>query len=182
MGLVQRRRPRADREGPSQGEGIRMTTAGGVRWSRLRAGVVCAAGLLGLVVPASAQAGFALTPESPLDTGGTSPQSVAIGNLNGDANGDLAVANGSGDVGVLLGDGLGGFVPASGSPVSTGGSGPSSVGIGGFGGNANQDLAVTNEGSNDVTILLGEGTGGFSQASGSPIPLGLNSSPASVAA
>ena len=40
------------------------------------------------------------------------------------------------------------------------------------------DLAVANNGSNDVTILLGNGDGTFTQA-GSPIPVGK--APASIA-
>ena len=45
---------------------------------------------------------------------GNSPQSVAIGNLNGDGNQDLAVANSSDDnVSILLGNGAGSFGAAT---------------------------------------------------------------------
>ena len=45
---------------------------------------------------------------------GTGPTSVAIGNLNGDANPDLAVANsGSDNVSILLGNGAGSFGAAT---------------------------------------------------------------------
>jgi hypothetical protein len=40
---------------------------------------------------------------------GDGPNSVAVGDFNGDGKQDLAVANSSDNVNVLLGDGLGGF-------------------------------------------------------------------------
>ncbi|TAK07289.1 VCBS repeat-containing protein, partial [bacterium] len=90
---------------------------------------------------------------------------------------DLAVANsGSNDVTVLLGDGLGGFTPAPGSPFGVG-TGPASVAVGDFNGDGFQDLAVANSGSNTVYILLGNGTGSF--IAGANFPVGTN--PRSVA-
>ncbi|MGH7774887.1 MAG: CARDB domain-containing protein, partial [Candidatus Binatia bacterium] len=60
----------------------------------------------------------------PTDFGvGTAPSSVAVANtdINLDGIADLAVANsGSNDVAVLLGDGLGGFTAAAGSPFGAG--------------------------------------------------------------
>jgi len=44
---------------------------------------------------------------------GSNPQSLAVGDFNGDGKADLAVANyNSGNVSVLLGDGKGNFQPA----------------------------------------------------------------------
>jgi hypothetical protein len=104
---------------------------------------------------------------------------VAVGDFNGDGKLDLAVANyTSGDVTILLGDGSGGFTEAAGSPVRVGAN-PVSVAVGDFNGDGKPDLAVANSISDNVTILLGDGTGGFSQPAGSP--LGLGGEPSSVA-
>jgi len=91
------------------------------------------------------------------------PQSVAIGDFNGDGNGDLAVANNlsPGTVAILLGNGNGTFAGA----VSYGvGNGPTSVALGDFNGDGKLDIAVANASSNNVSILLGVGDGTFASA------------------
>ena len=71
------------------------------------------------------------------------PQSVVVGDFNGDGKQDLAVAVIS-TVSILLGDGAGSF----GTPTNFGaGNGPRSVAVGDFNGDGKQDLAVTNAGS-----------------------------------
>src|SRR5437763_1122029 len=93
---------------------------------------------------------------------GSAPESVAIGELNGDAAPDLVVANvGSDDVSVLLGNGDGTFAPAASVAV---GSQPVSVGIGRLNGDARADLVVVDRNSDDVSVLLGNGDGTFAQA------------------
>jgi predicted outer membrane repeat protein len=115
--------------------------------------------------------GFTEPAGSPVGTGST-PLSVAVGDFNGDGKPDLAVANsGSGNVTILLGDGSGGFSQPAGSPVGTG-TYPISVGMGDFNGDGKLDLAVANEFSDNVTILLGDGSGGFTEAAGSPVSAG----------
>jgi len=79
---------------------------------------------------------------------------------------------------ILLGNGTGGFTQASGSPVGVGGQ-PYSVVVGDFNRDGTPDLATANAGDNTVTILLGNGTGGFTEAAGSPVGVGRN--PYSVA-
>ncbi len=51
---------------------------------------------------------------------------------------------------------------------------PGSVLVGDLNGDGRLDLAVANEKSNDVSILLDDGKGGFSRSRGSPFPSGTN--------
>src|SRR5207302_496601 len=57
------------------------------------------------------------------------------------------------------------------------GTNPISVAIGDFNGDGKQDLAAANAGSNNVSVLLGNGTGGFGAATN----FGVGSAPQSVA-
>jgi FG-GAP-like repeat/FG-GAP repeat len=59
------------------------------------------------------------------------------------------------------------------------GNGPVSVVVADFNGDGKADLAIANNGSNNVTVLLGDGNGGFTAATGSPFPAG--NGPASLA-
>ncbi|MBK8293599.1 MAG: VCBS repeat-containing protein [Solirubrobacterales bacterium] len=93
---------------------------------------------------------------------GTTPVSVATGDLNGDSKPDLAVANYSSDnVSVLLGNGDGTFGAATNFAV---GAGPYSVAIGDLNGDSKPDLAVANFGVGNVSVLLGNGDGTFGAA------------------
>lgn len=115
--------------------------------------------------------GFTEAPGSPIPVG-TNPWSVAVGDFNGDGKLDLATANAwSGDVTVLLGNETGGFTKAPGSPFPAARY-PRSVAIGDFNGDGKPDLAVVNGKSDNVTVLLGNGIGGFTNAPGSPFSLG----------
>jgi hypothetical protein len=122
--------------------------------------------------------GFSNASGSPFAVG-RYPESVAVGDFNGDGHPDLAVANTYDyTVSVLLGDGSGGFNPASGSPFAVG-SLPDSIAIGDFNGDGHPDLATANRNENNVSVLLGDGSGGFSNAIGSPFAAGNH--PASIA-
>src|SRR5256885_14056753 len=108
---------------------------------------------------------------------GTQPSYAAIGDFNGDGKPDVAVTNQvSNSVSILLGNGDGTF----GAPVNfTVGTNPRSVAVGDFNGDGKVDLAVANFGNSadtvtkgTVTILLGNGSGGFSQAASSPYTVG----------
>src|SRR4051794_40295186 len=123
---------------------------------------------------------------------GDTPQSVAVGDFNGDGKQDLVTANYGGfNVSVLLGNGHGTFPTADANqgPVTancgglnarehrataTGsfnpavtygaGSGPRSVAVGDFNGDGKRDLVTANSGSNNVSVLLGNGNGTFQTA------------------
>jgi FG-GAP-like repeat len=93
---------------------------------------------------------------------GDSPFGVAIGDVNGDGNLDLAIVNspsitsdnrGKDGLTILLGDGKGKFNTMPGSPFTTGKS-PSRVAIGDLNGDGIQDIVVTNYNSNSITIFL----------------------------
>ena len=115
-----------------------------------------------------------MRPQNPSDTGGlrirvgTSPTSVALADFNRDGKLDLAVANsGSNDVTILLGDGAGGFRPAAASPFAAGNS-PNDIAAGDVNGDGNLDLAFANHDTTYLTVLNGDGKGGFRPAPGSP--------------
>jgi len=121
---------------------------------------------------------FTSAPGSPISVG-SQPNVVAVGDFNGDGIPDLAVVNGAADtVSVLLGNGNGTYTPAPGSPIAVGDA-PDSVAVGDFTGDGKADLAVVNASDDTVSILLGNGNGTFSAATGSPIAVGTQ--PADVA-
>ena len=90
---------------------------------------------------------------------GTAPSGIAIQDVSGDGFADLVVTN-SGDatVSVLLGNGAGGFAPAT---TFTTGLAPRAVAIGDLNGDTKPDLGVANFDAASVSVLLGDGTGGF---------------------
>ena len=104
---------------------------------------------------------------------GIHPTAVVAGDFNGDGRLDLAITDaGNSDgteagVSILLGNGDGTFQAPSFYPA---GELPWSIAAGDFTGNGILDLAVANLASNDVTILFGDGHGGF--PSSIDVPLG----------
>lgn len=93
-------------------------------------------------------------------SGGSSSESVAVADVNGDGKPDVVVAN-SGNVGVLLGNGDGTFQTAV--IYSTGGD-TSSVAVADVNGDGKPDIVVANFNTNTVAVLLGNGDGTFQAA------------------
>jgi len=121
--------------------------------------------------------GFAPAPGSPFATAGYA-RSVATGDFNGDGRSDLAVTTSSNQVAIYLATGEGRFQEAEGLPLATG-EGPDLVVAAELGSDGRTDLAILNESSGNVTVLLGNGLGGFAPAAGSPftVPVGSGVSP-----
>src|SRR5262245_53434713 len=86
--------------------------------------------------------------------------SLAVGDFNGDGMQDLAVAQFSPTVSVLLGNG--GTFPSA--VTVDNGEPSSSVSVGDFNGDGQQDLATSNLHSNNVSVFLGRGDGTFQTA------------------
>ena len=105
---------------------------------------------------------------------GTAPGSVEIADLNGDGKPDIIVANEqSNDLTILLGDGKGGFTQAKGSPFIAGHA-PNDIAIGDFNRDGKLDLAFANHEEKHLTVLLGNGQGGFTLAPNSPFAVEVN--------
>jgi hypothetical protein len=121
--------------------------------------------------------GFTPAPGSPFATVGYA-RSVATGDFNGDGRSDLAVTTSSDQVGIYLATGEGRFREAEGSPLATG-EDPVSIVAADLAGNGRTDLAIANALSGNVTVLLGNGSGGFTPAEGSPfiVAAGPDASP-----
>jgi hypothetical protein len=85
---------------------------------------------------------------------GMAPNSLAVGDFNGDGIPDLAVANaGSSNVTILLGNGDGTFTATT-SPAADNGS--TSVALADFNGDGREDLVVANSADSSATSLLAE--------------------------
>jgi Flp pilus assembly secretin CpaC len=138
---------------------------------------------------------FVEAPGSPYPVG-TDPSSVVVADFNGDGDLDFAVANkGDNTISVFKGDGKGGFTPFPLSPWALQNSaafsekGPVALATANFKNttlkntttNTNApevDLAVVNQTTNNVTILLGSidsnGNLGLTEANSSPLAVGTN--------
>lgn len=93
---------------------------------------------------------------------GKNPTAVVAGDWNGDHQMDLAVSNGESSVSVLIGDGQGGFGPATNIVF---GSNLASIAAGDFNNDKKPDLVVISYGSNSAKLLLNDGKGRFTPGS-----------------
>lgn len=137
--------------------------------------------------------GFAAATSHTLDTG-TFPTAVAVGDLNGDRKPDAVVAAGTtgrttqhgvekmGSVVELLGDGEGGFAPATSffAPTlvnqSTDAMFPVDIAVADLNGDKKPDVLTSNANGDNVSVWLNDGTGGLGAASNYYVGGGLPSS------
>ncbi len=92
---------------------------------------------------------------------GTNPNSVVVGDFNGDGRPDLAVAGYASSVSVLLGNSDGTFQSAHNFAA---GAFFNSLAVGDFNNDGKLDLALTNPSSGTGSVLLGNGDGSFQAA------------------
>ena len=111
---------------------------------------------------------------------GGGPRAVAIADVNHDGKLDVMVTSEAGVVRVWLGDGKGDFEASSGSPFAAGPQ-PNDIAVGDFNGDGNLDLVIPNHQTPFVTLLLGDGKGGFRPSSGSPFSTQSHPHPHGVA-
>jgi FG-GAP-like repeat/FG-GAP repeat len=120
------------------------------------------------------------TPGSFFAVGKHPYQRVRVADVNGDGKTDIITTNLEGDnVTILLGDGRGGFKPSAGLPFPCGDS-PFNFAVGDVNGDRKLDLVIVNSpsstsdrhGKDGLTVLLGDGAGGFKMMVGSPFTTG----------
>ncbi len=99
---------------------------------------------------------------------GKEPGAIAVADVNHDGKPDIIVANvDDGTVSVLLGDGKGHFRPAPGSPFPCNAN-PNDIAVADMNGDGNPDLVIANHQTPYITVLLGDGKGGFKPSAHSP--------------
>lgn len=112
---------------------------------------------------------------------GKEPGFIAIADVNHDGKPDLLIANiEDGSVTVLLGDGKGHFAPGPGSPFPCN-LNPNDIVVADMNGDGNPDLVIANHQTPYITILLGDGTGGFRPSPHSPFATQSHPHPHGVA-
>ena len=104
---------------------------------------------------------------------GANPAEIFVGDFDRDGHPDLAIANhDTSFVTILLGDGKGAFRPAPGSPLTVHSKPhPHTVDGCDANGDGNLDLVIDSWAEERLTLLLGDGKGGF-QTPGLPIEVG----------
>jgi hypothetical protein len=116
------------------------------------------AGILALVSSDAANIQYNFTQGAAIPTGST-PDGIAVGDLNGDGVPDIVTADaGSDSISVLIGNADGTYQPRK---VFKTGQNPSAVALADLDNDGNLDAIVTNNDDNTVTIFWGDGKGGF---------------------
>ena len=108
---------------------------------------------------------------------GNDPDSVAAADVSGDGHPDLITANSANTLSIFLGDGAGNFTEAAGSPVA-GLDRPLEVIVADVNGDRDPDIVASNFDRDDLSVLIGNGTGGFTPPQSVPVgdgPVGIAS-------
>ena len=111
---------------------------------------------------------------SPISVG-QQPSAIVTGDFNADGKQDFVVTNFADNTfSLFFGNGDGTFNQATGSPFAlpSAVAGPIAMTASDFNSDGNLDLAIVNQTTSDVSILLGNGNGTFTQATGSPVAVG----------
>lgn len=99
---------------------------------------------------------------------GKAPGPITVADVNHDGRPDIIVGSMDGGiVTVLLGDGNGQFAPAQGSPFPCNAN-PNDIAVADMNGDGHPDLVIANTQTPYITVLLGDGKGGFTPAAHSP--------------
>jgi hypothetical protein len=119
-----------------------------------------------------------LGPWHTYETGGAYPSSVTVADVNGDGDPDLIAVNSfqwSSTVGVLLGNGDGTFQDADQPTTFSTDWNPSAVAVADVNGDGHPDIVTANNGfegstgNGSLTVLLGDGVGGFAAHVDAPL-------------
>ena len=125
------------------------------------------------VLLGNGRGGFAPAANSPSKV---AAHMIATGDVNNDKIPDLALTHHDQlGVVVLLGAGDGQFAPASGSPFTAHQGAKAhnhGVALNDLNADGNLDITTSNQDDNSVSVLLGNGRGGFAHATGSPFAVG----------
>jgi hypothetical protein len=120
-------------------------------------------------------------------TVGQQPSAILTGDFNADGNQDFVVTNFTDNTfSLFLGNGDGTFKQATGSPFAlpSAVAGPIAATAADFNSDGNLDLAIVNQTTNNVSILLGNGNATFTQVTGSQqggSPFAVGNMPVAIA-